>query len=186
MKRIYVAGSYNAENVIGVLDNIKVGTTVCADLLKKGFTPFCPWLDYNFHWFADLKIEDYYRYSMGWLEVSECVVVLPGSRKSTGTNKEIARAKEIGLDIYTKETFYHYIKTGEIKPVDCPDTTEQRLRSQQVHIYSELGKKHKAALIDARLETAKQFLMIQQTYGYDENVRLIMDKEINKIIEWKG
>jgi len=39
-KRIYVAGNYNADNVIKVLNNIKRGTQVCVDLLKKGYIPF--------------------------------------------------------------------------------------------------------------------------------------------------
>ena len=94
IKRVYVAGSYNADNIIKALDNIKRGTQVCVDLLKKGYIPFCPWLDFHFHWFGDLTISDYYRYSMGWLEVSDCIYVLKGSEKSNGTQAEIERAKE--------------------------------------------------------------------------------------------
>ena len=99
--RIYVAGSYNANNVIGVLNNIKIGTKVCVQLLKNGYIPFCPWLDYQFHWFGDLTIDDYYRYSMGWLEVSDAILVLPNSEDSKGTQAEIKKAKELGIPIYT-------------------------------------------------------------------------------------
>jgi hypothetical protein len=99
MKRIYVAGKYSSDNVMGVLDNIKRGTQVCVDLLKKGYIPFCPWLDFNFHWFGDLTIEDYYRYSMGWLEVSDCVYVLRDSENSKGTQKEIKRARELSIPV---------------------------------------------------------------------------------------
>jgi len=99
-KRIYVAGNYNADNIIKALDNIKRGTQVCVELLKKGYIPFCPWLDYNFHWFGDLTIQDYYRYSMGWLEVSDCIYVLKNSEKSKGTQAEIKRAKELDIDIF--------------------------------------------------------------------------------------
>ena len=111
-KRIYVAGSYNADNVIKVLDNIKAGTKVCVDLLKKGYVPFCPWLDYNFHWYGDLTIDDYYRYSIGWLEVSDCVVVMPNSEKSKGTQKEIERARKLKIPVYTKEEFYEKISNN--------------------------------------------------------------------------
>ena len=99
MKRIYVAGSYNADNVIKVLDNIKRGTQVCVEILKRGDCPFCPWLDFHFHWFADLKIEDYYRYSMGWLEVSDEVFVLKNSEQSKGTQAEIKRARELNIPV---------------------------------------------------------------------------------------
>lgn len=99
-KRVYVAGKYSGDNVIEILDNIKRGTQICVDLLKIGFIPFCPWLDFQFHWFGDLTVEDYYRYSMGWLEVSDCVYVLKDSEKSKGTQTEIKRAKELNIDIF--------------------------------------------------------------------------------------
>ena len=98
-KRVYVAGSYNADNVIKVLNNIKRGTQVCVELLKKGYVPFCPWLDYNFHWFGDLTIEDYYRYSIGWLEVSNCMYILKNSEKSKGVQAEIKIAKELNIPV---------------------------------------------------------------------------------------
>jgi len=98
-KRVYVAGKYNADNVIDVLRNIKRGTQACVDLLIRGYVPFCPWLDYNFQWYGNLTIEDYYRYSMGWLEVSDCLYVLKGSEFSKGTQAEIERAKELNIPI---------------------------------------------------------------------------------------
>ena len=106
-KRIYVAGSYNADNIIKALDNIKRGTQVCVKLLKKGYIPFCPWLDFNFHWYGDLTFEDYYRYSVGWLEVSDCIYILKDSENSKGTQKEIERAKELNIPvIYEGDVFY--------------------------------------------------------------------------------
>ena len=98
-KRIYVAGSYNADNVIKVLGNIRRGTQVCVELLKKGYVPFCPWLDFNFHWYGDLTIDDYYRYSMGWLEVSDCIYILRDSENSKGTQAEIKKAIELGIPV---------------------------------------------------------------------------------------
>lgn len=98
--RIYVAGSYSSDNVIGVLNNIRRGTKYCVELLKQGHEPFCPWLDYQFQFYDDtLTVADYYRYSMAWLEVSDCVHVLPNSENSKGTRAEIARARELGIPI---------------------------------------------------------------------------------------
>ena len=99
-KRIYVAGSYNADNVVKVLNNIKRGTQVCVELLEKGYVPFCPWLDFGFHWYSDkLTIEDYYRYSIGWLEVSDCIYILKNSENSKGTQAEIKKAIELDIPV---------------------------------------------------------------------------------------
>jgi len=98
-KRVYVAGSYNADNVISVLGNIKRGTKVCVNLLKKGYVPFCPWLDYHFFWFAEITYDEIRNYSIGWLEVSDCIYVLKNSEKSVGTQAEIKIAKELGIPV---------------------------------------------------------------------------------------
>lgn len=99
MKRIYVAGKYSANNVIDVLKNIRIGIAKCAEILKNGDSPFCPWLDYQFSFFQDISVEDYYRYSMAWLEVSDEVWVLPEWETSKGTIKEIARAEELKIPV---------------------------------------------------------------------------------------
>lgn len=98
-KRIYVAGNYNADNIIKSLDNIKRGTRICVELLKKGYIPFCPWLDFHFHWFGDLTIDDYYRYSIGWLDACDCIYVLKNSENSKGTQNEIEYAKKLRIPI---------------------------------------------------------------------------------------
>ena len=98
--RIYVAGSYSDSNVINILNNIHEGIRVSAKILKAGHEPFCPFLDYQFQFFDNtLTVEDYYRYSIAWLEVSDVMVVLPYSENSKGTQKEIERANEIGIKV---------------------------------------------------------------------------------------
>jgi hypothetical protein len=100
--RIYVAGPYNSDNVIGVMNNIHDGLKVCAQILKQGDAPFAPWLDYQFHFFdKTLTIEDYYRYSMAWLEVSDEVWVLRSfiGSKSKGTVNEIMRARKLKIPV---------------------------------------------------------------------------------------
>lgn len=99
MKRIYVAGKYSADNVIDVLSNMHDGIKMAVKVLKMGHAPFCPWLDYQFHFFQKLTIEEYYRYSMAWLEVSDEVWVLPDWENSKGTIAEIKRAEELGIPV---------------------------------------------------------------------------------------
>lgn len=98
--RVYVAGSYSADNVIGVLNNIQAGIKASVAVLKAGHAPFCSWLDHQFQFFDNtITVEDYYRYSLAWLEVSDVMLVLPSSENSKGTQVEIKRAKDLGIPI---------------------------------------------------------------------------------------
>ena len=103
-KRVYVAGAYNADNVITVLDNMRKGMRVATVLLQNGLSPFCPWLDYHFQLMLrdgeSLSIDDYYRYSIDWLDVSDCMLVIPGYENSKGTLKEVEFAERKGIPVY--------------------------------------------------------------------------------------
>jgi len=105
IKRVYVAGPFNAGNVMDVLNNMREGISICAGLMEMGMSPFCPWADHLFQLQENgkyLKIEDYYRYSIDWLEVSDAMLVLPGYKTSKGTLAEIEFAKKHGIPIYYK------------------------------------------------------------------------------------
>lgn len=98
--RIYVAGRYSDSNIIGCLNNIHDGIKASVEVLKMGHACFCPWLDYQFQFFdKTLTVEDYYRYSMAWLEVSDEVWVLKNSENSKGTQAEIERANELNIPV---------------------------------------------------------------------------------------
>ena len=63
--RIYIAGKYSDDNILGCLDNIREGLKASAKALKEGYSVFCPFLDYQFHFFEpELKVADYQRNSM--------------------------------------------------------------------------------------------------------------------------
>lgn len=99
-KKIYVAGKYSADNILAVLENIRVGTKACAAILKSGHVPFCPWLDYQFHFYEPtLTVADYQRYSMEWLKCCDEVFVLNGWERSKGTRAEIDLAIEMDIPI---------------------------------------------------------------------------------------
>lgn len=98
--RIYLAGKFSDDNILGCLNNIHDGIKMAVKLLKEGHAPFCPWLDHQFQFFdKTLVADDYYNYSLAWLEVAEEVWVLPNYETSKGTLKEIERAKELRIPI---------------------------------------------------------------------------------------
>lgn len=101
--RVYVAGRYLADNVIDVLKNIGRGEKACAELFKLGFYPFSPWADRSFVTNNPddvFTVEEFYKYSIAWLEVSDVMLVLPGFKTSGGTMKEIEIAAELGIPVF--------------------------------------------------------------------------------------
>lgn len=98
--RIYVAGKYSAPTTIDVLNNIHDGIKASVEIIRQGHSVFCPWLDHQFHFFdKTITKEEYQRNSMAWVEVADEVWVLPNSENSGGTQREIARAKELGIPV---------------------------------------------------------------------------------------
>ena len=104
MKRVYVAGSYNGPNVINVLDNMRIGMRAGVEVLRAGFSPWVPWFDYHFQLMLrpgeTLTIDDYYRYSMAWLRVSDAVYVCNYREDSKGTKAEIEEAHKLNIPVY--------------------------------------------------------------------------------------
>lgn len=100
--KVYIAGPYSADNVLDVLRNIGRGEKVGAELFRLGFAPFTPWHDKSYvidNPDVEFSIEDFYEFSIAWLEVSEIILVLPGHSGSGGTMKEIARAHLLRIPV---------------------------------------------------------------------------------------
>lgn len=107
MKKVYVAGKYSDDNVLDVLGNISRGIKLCKDLFLLGYAPFCPWLDHQYvlqmsDWERKkLTVPMFWNYSMAWLEVSDCMLVIPERiEESKGVQAEIARARELNIPVY--------------------------------------------------------------------------------------
>lgn len=104
MKRVYVAGAMNADNILDVLTNISIGIEQGAKLLEIGFAPFVPHLDIAFRLQQgpkyNVSMETYYEYTKQWLRVSDCVLVCPGYEKSIGTAAEVHFAHELTIPVY--------------------------------------------------------------------------------------
>lgn len=105
-KRIYIAGKISDPNPAQMLKNIGAGQAVTARLIKRGFTPFSPFLDPVMFFQPDAKditVAMIQNYSMRWLEVCDMVLVLPDSENSLGTMAECQRAHELGIPIIYDE-----------------------------------------------------------------------------------
>jgi nucleoside 2-deoxyribosyltransferase len=104
--RVYVAGAYSADNVMGVLGNIGRGRLLAYKAFKAGFAPFVPWHDADFAMlgamFNDtLTVKDFYEFCMEWLRASEAVLVEPiGAQESKGTQAELAEARRLGIPVF--------------------------------------------------------------------------------------
>ncbi len=101
MKVAYIAGSYRANTIMGILDNIHIASKVALEYWKKGYAVICPhrntalfdgecadviWLQ------GDLEL----------LRRSDVVVMLPFWTHSKGAIAEHAEATRHG-----KEIIYH-------------------------------------------------------------------------------
>lgn len=105
--KVYVAGPYSADNVLGVLANIRKGNRVAYELLQMGFAPFSPWLDHQFvlmDFTNELTVQDFYDYSMEWLRVSDAIFVQGEWQNSKGTKAEIEEATKLGIPVFYDRT----------------------------------------------------------------------------------
>lgn len=109
IKRVYIAGAYSDNNVLGVLRNIGRGQDVAAEVFSLGFAPFCPWFDKEFiiaHWWEEFTVQRFLDYSIVWLDVSDCMLVVPNVKglkdwqQSAGTMKEIEYAKIHNIPVF--------------------------------------------------------------------------------------
>ena len=103
MKRVYVAGAISSDDPVKMLGNIKKGLCMSAYLIAKGYFVFSPFLDFQLFLGAygeEITKKQIQANSMAWLEVSDSVLVLAGWKESTGTKREIKRARELGIPVY--------------------------------------------------------------------------------------
>lgn len=109
MIKVYVAGAYSDDNVLGVLKNIGRGEEIASQVFQLGFAPFTPWHDKSFvttHWNNEFTVPMFYNYCMEWLKVSDCVLVVPNVsglknwEDSKGTLAEIEVAKENDIPVF--------------------------------------------------------------------------------------
>jgi len=103
--KIYIAGKYSADTIIEGLKNIARGQKVAAELFELGFAPFSPWWDRSFildNPEGTYTKQMFYDASLAWMEMSDAVYVISGVGDKGGVDKEINRAIELHLPIFTE------------------------------------------------------------------------------------
>ena len=72
------------------------------EILKLGYAPYIPHLDYQFNLMQDdhIDVELYYRHDLEWLSVCQAVLVVEGWEESKGVKAELEFAKEHNIPIY--------------------------------------------------------------------------------------
>jgi hypothetical protein len=106
MKKVYIAGKLN-DMAVDYIKNVHDMLYWANEVRKLGYAVFVPALDFLMGMqFGDWEYKDYFENSQPWLEASDCVFVCPGWETSKGTQKEVKRAKELGIPIfYNLHTF---------------------------------------------------------------------------------
>lgn len=99
-KRVYVAGSYSADNVIDLQRNMRRGLDLAIEVMEAGYSPYAPWLDFTLGLVAPVTLDEYKAMSMSWLAAAEAMIVVPGSENSKGTQAEIEYAIAHDIPVY--------------------------------------------------------------------------------------
>ena len=106
--RAYIAGPYSNNEVSNTRNAILYANSV----LNAGHSPFVPHLCMFWDLLAPRSYEQWIDYGLSWLEVCDVVLCLGAS---PGTDREIARAKELNIPVYY--TFTEFIH--ETTRTDC-------------------------------------------------------------------
>lgn len=128
-KRVYVAGAYSANTVLGVFKNMRKGMQLATKALQAGVIPFAPWFDHHFFLLEDdaqpgFTLNDIYQYSLSFLENwAEAVLIQrDGWAESKGTVAEINRAKELNIPVFfSLESLMKWVNAEE---ASCPSASE--------------------------------------------------------------
>lgn len=102
--RVYLAGPISSPSTLIFLRNLQVGQAMAAELIKLGFSVYCPFLDYHLVLAEGenrLTIEELQANSRAWIPASQVMLLLPGWQMSRGAGGEHEDAVSCGLPIFT-------------------------------------------------------------------------------------
>lgn len=116
--RIYIAGPITPRGMrpetdnfaIEYLHNIRELIHLATECIKRGHSPFCTGLDYQYFlspapWLDDITEQEIKAISLDWLDVSDAMLLAPGWTNSKGALAEFeyARSKKIAIYLNINE-----------------------------------------------------------------------------------
>lgn len=97
-------GTYSKNPAIDYLYSVREMVNVAVELLRAGYSPFCPAIDFLFFMVGGpeerITEPQIKRFSKDWLSKCDCVVLCPGWGRSPGTKAEIKVAEEMGIPVF--------------------------------------------------------------------------------------
>ena len=96
MKKVYIAGPYTKDDVA---QNVRKAVLAGDRLAQAGYVPFIPHLTHFWHLLCPHLWAFWMIQDMQWLEACDCVLRLPG--ESVGADREVERAQELGIPVYS-------------------------------------------------------------------------------------
>ena len=76
---------------------------MCMDIMKAGFSPYCPWSDFIFALLdteGSITVQQYQESSMEWLKACDAMLLVEGWEESAGTKAEIFEAKKLNIPVF--------------------------------------------------------------------------------------
>ena len=103
IRYVYVAGPMAKGDYMG---NIRRAIEMGENLLKKGYTPFIPHLDFIWDLSYPKPAEEWLQWDFMWLRRCDALIRLPG--ESVGADREVKLARSINIPVfYTPEDLQH-------------------------------------------------------------------------------
>jgi hypothetical protein len=104
--RVYIAAPYTiGDPIVNIREAVIAGDRI----LQLGHIPFIPHINALWHLISPHPPETWYEWDLRWLEQCDAVIRLPGESK--GADGEVARAKQLGMPVYTLEGFIDAAKS---------------------------------------------------------------------------
>jgi len=98
-KCVYIAGPIQNPNGIELFDNLRIGIQESVAVLKAGFSPFSPFIDFQFALNTHISIDEYYGYSLSQMVKQDAVYIIPNSFDIDGVihSKGVLHELEVAL-----------------------------------------------------------------------------------------
>ena len=122
--KVFVSGPYSGTLEETAL-HVARARVVISNVLQAGWAPVCP----NVFWspFADLQDYDFWlEAALSLLETCDALILVPGWKNSSGAQKEVARAKELGIPVFetVDQLEYYGNHTEGRKPLGLKELRE--------------------------------------------------------------